>query len=271
MFTKRFLALVNLKTNRKDAARGERLARLAVRQIMDLQPDHVLLTGDFSNMALASEFELARDVLAPLWDHKRLSVVPGNHDYYTRDSTRIRLFERYFGHLIWGVPPNSSTYPGIKTIAPGVVLLLFRSTHYLPGILSFGWISRDQIDRARAAVNALNPEFAIAAFHHNLHKRGLMVELTGRMLYREQLKQQLLDLGVNLVLTGHDHHHLEYVVSHGNRSMQVIGSGSTTLATKGHIPNFTVLDLDTKHPKKPLQIKVFSYDPAKDEFHEGNG
>jgi len=266
-FTKRGLAWLNLRFNRKDAASGEKIARLAIQQIKAIEPDHILVTGDFSNMALASEFELARDVLAPIWDPNRLSVVPGNHDYYAMDSVRAGLFEHYFRDLVWG-PSGGGAYPGIKTISSGVALLLFRSTHYLPGVLSFGWISGAQIKRARAVLQTLRPDFTIAAFHHNLHKRRPMIELTGKMLRREKLKTSLLNMGVDMVLTGHDHHHLEYIIQNDSRKIQVIGSGSTTLTASRHLPNFTVIDLDRSDPKKTLKIKVLSYDPSAGDFRE---
>jgi len=264
-FTKRSLAWMNLRFNRKDAVKGGSIARLAIQRVKALQPDHILFTGDFSNMALPSEFELARDVLAPIWDPARLSVVPGNHDYYALDSVKAHTFEHYFRELIWGAS-GGTAYPGIKTIAPNVALLLFRSTHYLPGILSFGWVSNTQIKRAKSALQALKPAFTIAAFHHNLHRRGLMSELTGRMLKRKQLKANLLNLGVKLVLTGHDHHHLEYPVQKKGQSMDVICSGSTTLTTSKHLPGFTLIELDPKQPEKPIKIKVFSYRPEIGDF-----
>lgn len=268
-FTKRSLAWMNLRFNRNDAVSGEAIARLAIQRVKAMDADHILFTGDFSNMALASEFELARDVLAPIWDPNRLSVVPGNHDYYALDSVRTGLFEHYFRELVWG-PSGGKAYPGIKTIAPGVALLLFCSTHYLPGVLSFGWVPDSQLKRARAALKALKPRFIIAAFHHNLHKRGVMIELTGRMLRREYLKESLVDMGVNLLLTGHDHHHLEYPVQKNTKTMQVICSGSTTLSVSGHVPGFSIIELDPENPKKPFKIKVFSYNPDIGDFRESS-
>ena len=259
-FTKRSLAILNLKTLRRSAHSMD-VARMAIKKAAELNPNHVIFTGDFSNMALASEFETARELLAPLWDPKRLSVVPGNHDYYTWQSARHGLFESYFKELIWG-PAGGTVYPGVKTIGPGVVLLLFRSPMYLPGVFSFGRIDRGQLERADAALRTLKPRVTIAAFHHNLHRRGLWVEGTGRMLDRDRLVHTLMDMGVNMVLTGHDHRHREYTIRRNGRQMQVICSGSSSLIDRG--ARLTVIDIENNNPS--FRISNFIY--RNGEFHD---
>ena len=61
--------------------------------------DHVVVTGDLTNLALESEFELARDLFERELglDPSRVTIVPGNHDLYTRGALASRRFERYLG------------------------------------------------------------------------------------------------------------------------------------------------------------------------------
>ena len=46
--------------------------------------DHVVVTGDLTNIALVSEFGAARERLKRLGDARDVSIVPGNHDAYVR-------------------------------------------------------------------------------------------------------------------------------------------------------------------------------------------
>jgi len=62
-----------------------------------LQPDHVVVSGDLTQLSLPAEFRRARALLERFVP--RLTVVPGNHDRYTLDSQRRRLFEQSFGEL----------------------------------------------------------------------------------------------------------------------------------------------------------------------------
>src|SRR3954453_5261048 len=81
-------------------ARKFRLERLhaVVGRVVDLAPDHVLITGDLTTTALDKEFRDARAVLADLLsDPSRATVIPGNHDRYTTGSVRWREFEHWFG------------------------------------------------------------------------------------------------------------------------------------------------------------------------------
>jgi 3',5'-cyclic AMP phosphodiesterase CpdA len=53
-----------------------------VDDLAQLAPDHIAVTGDLTNLGLASEFEAALGWLARLGGPSRVSVVPGNHDSY---------------------------------------------------------------------------------------------------------------------------------------------------------------------------------------------
>jgi 3',5'-cyclic-AMP phosphodiesterase len=62
--------------------------RAAVERAAALEPDAVLVTGDLAEHALDAEYELARELLAPI--AAPLHVLPGNHD----DRAALR---RHFG------------------------------------------------------------------------------------------------------------------------------------------------------------------------------
>ena len=62
------------------------LVERALADLAEADVDHLVVTGDLSNLSLAAEFELAHELLRGFGDGRRVSVIPGNHDRYTYTS-----------------------------------------------------------------------------------------------------------------------------------------------------------------------------------------
>jgi 3',5'-cyclic AMP phosphodiesterase CpdA len=201
----------------------------AVKAVREAGADHAVVTGDLGNLGLESEFALAADVLEPLGGYDRLTIVPGNHDYYTGGAVRAQRFEHAFGRLLW--PDGRGEYPAIKDLG-GVRLVAMRTAILPPPLCSFGEAGADQTALARAAVaeGAAQGRFTVVLLHHNLNRRGWVNETTGRLLDRERLVATLAAAGADLVLQGHDHRPRDFGVPRPRGGeMRVIGCGSTSL------------------------------------------
>ncbi|HEV7555716.1 MAG TPA: metallophosphoesterase, partial [Kofleriaceae bacterium] len=79
---KRWIGAMNLLTNRArhyhTAAFEDMVADLNAQRI-----DHILCTGDVTNLALQQEFEFARTLFDRLaLGPNEVTVIPGNHDAY---------------------------------------------------------------------------------------------------------------------------------------------------------------------------------------------
>ena len=85
MRLKRFMGYVNWKRGRERLNDMAMLARL-VADLRAQQPDHVAMTGDVVNIALAIEFERAVAWMRTLGEPENVSFTPGNHDAYVRDA-----------------------------------------------------------------------------------------------------------------------------------------------------------------------------------------
>src|SRR5437016_8646903 len=55
---------------------------ILTRDLAAAAPDHIAVTGDLVNIALAAEFPPARQWLARLGTPEHVTLVPGNHDAY---------------------------------------------------------------------------------------------------------------------------------------------------------------------------------------------
>jgi 3',5'-cyclic AMP phosphodiesterase CpdA len=206
--------------------------------------DHVVVTGDLTNLALESEMTAARAILAPL--SGKLSVIPGNHDVYTRGAERTRRFEQIFGDWMFGA--SAPVYPWHKRLAatsptgPALHLLGFCSAVARPWFIATGVVSRAQLDRLQAV--AQSPDFAdpsafrVALVHHNLHARGWRKDAMHGLTNRDELLDALREAGVGLLLHGHTH----FAHRKTLRGVEVVGCGSTTWSSSNpdHLGRYNV-------------------------------
>lgn len=94
---KRLTGYLNLRFKRHSIHKAFAV-QAAAKAIREMEADHVVVTGDLTNLALETEFELVarffRDDLG--LPPERVSLVPGNHDSYTRGAYEAQRFVRYF-------------------------------------------------------------------------------------------------------------------------------------------------------------------------------
>ena len=89
VFNKRVTGYANLLLHRGRVHRREYL--LAVLAAAE-QSDHMVVTGDVTNLALEHEYEEAGALLADVARRTEVTVVPGNHDVYLPATHRGRRF-----------------------------------------------------------------------------------------------------------------------------------------------------------------------------------
>ena len=82
---KRLTGYINWQKKRRFIHDAEKLAAI-VADIKAQKPDHIAVTGDIANIALATEFRQCRDWLEDLGPAKNVSLVPGNHDIYVSEA-----------------------------------------------------------------------------------------------------------------------------------------------------------------------------------------
>src|ERR1700691_5025488 len=103
---KRATGFANLKLKRGSIHRASYVRAIA-REVRRIEVDHVVVTGDLTNLSLEPEFELAREVLEKDLDlsPRDVSIVPGNHDVYTRGARAAQRFATYFAdYLVSDLP-----------------------------------------------------------------------------------------------------------------------------------------------------------------------
>lgn len=161
------------------------LAREVVREINELAPDIVAVTGDLTDMGFHDDFVTARELIDGI-ACDRVMVIPGNHD--ARNVGEVH-FEEHFG------PRDSEIYlDGVRVL--GIDSSEPDLDNGRVGRERYRWIEERFADP---------DEFKVVCIHHHL----MPVPGTGRernIVYDAgDLLRVLTSTGVDLVLCGHKH------------------------------------------------------------------
>ena len=229
-FNKRMTGGLNLLTKRRGAHPPE-LAERLIEDITNQHVDHVVVTGDVTNLSLPGEFQRASRLLRILGGYEHVTVVPGNHDVYTQGAAEQKRFESYFGHLHFGEGEGWEdwTFPAVKRVGD-ILIIGLSSAIATPPFMAYGRVGEDQLNRLPALLEK-HPKglFRMALVHHNLHRRrSRFAEATAALQDRDAVVARLSMLDVDLVLHGHTHVAHRFSITRGEHTMLVVGSGSST-------------------------------------------
>lgn len=263
---RRFLGAANFLLGRASSHSVDVL-RSAVAAVSQAGVDHCVITGDLSNLAIDAEFSYVRSILAPLGGPDRLSVVPGNHDWYTPESIRAHRFEKHYGDLVCGSPDIPVNYPAFKDF-PGCRIILARTPAMTPPGFSWGRIDDAQMaEIIRLSESAAGEgRFVVLAQHHHLHDRKTVNEWTGPFKDREKELAMLAQSRIGLVIHGHDHMHRDWEIpsAHPSGHTRIVCCGSSTWMNPKHgkFGRMTVFEITAG----VLRVEKWKYRPEEGRF-----
>jgi 3',5'-cyclic AMP phosphodiesterase CpdA len=211
---KRATGAANLKFKRGSIHRAAYVRAIA-REVKRLAVDHVVVTGDLTNLALETEFELARRLFETDLDlsPKDVTIVPGNHDVYTRGSYSAQRFFTYFSdYLVSDLPElavdvGTGRFPVVKLRGPVAVIGLCSAVPRLPFVAAgrLGQAQLGALQRILAHAEVLR-RTPIVALHHPPHNPAsrLKAMLEG-LSDAAMLWTSVRHLPMGMVLHGHLH------------------------------------------------------------------
>ena len=202
LMSKRIVGMAALLAGRARRFHLGGVSRL-VDRVRQLEPDHILITGDLTTTALPDEFRAARSALAEwLDDPARATIVPGNHDRYTWWAHRSRRFEQYFGEFA----PRSD-FPWLRALDPDTAILGLDPTR--AGISASGKLPLAQWTEAQRllADEGSRPARLIVACHYPVAvPQGFERELARKpMVNAGDVRGWLQTIGPHLFCCGHIH------------------------------------------------------------------
>ncbi len=197
---KRALGFLNWQRGRK-AVHKRSVADRLIADALALRADHIAITGDLINLGLPAEYDAALKWLNGIGPPDRVTVVPGNHDIYTR-------LHGHGGVTRWaaymGSEEQSLAFPFVRRFGP-VALIGLNSAAETPPFVAAGQLGAHQIEVAGELLDQLKSDGAVRVvmIHHP--------PLPGLANARRGLRDaahfaRMLEVhGAELVLYGHNH------------------------------------------------------------------
>lgn len=225
---KRALGLLNWHRKRRGVHRRD-IADKLIADAASLRVDHIAITGDLINLGLPAEYEAALAWLQSIGAPESVTVVPGNHDVYTR-------LPGHPGAARWaaymGREEQSLAFPFVRQAGPLTLLGLNSAIETAPLVAS-GRLGQHQIEVAGDMLERLGAQGAIrVVLIHHPPLPGLASPrraLTDAAQFARVLERH----GAELVLYGHNHRERLDWVAHAPRQdrrgfIPVVGASSAS-------------------------------------------
>jgi len=254
---KRLTGWAMLRFHRKSVHKPHAV-RAVAEEVKRARIDHVTITGDLTNLALEPEFELVRRFLEDdLGMHSdQVSVVPGNHDVYTRGSANKRRFEQYCRDWIasdlpeFGVDHFGARYPFVKLRGPVAIIGLSSAVPRMP-LMASGRFGGAQLDHFQKLLH--HPEVEkrtkVILQHHPAHnlKNRVVAYLEGLHDSRHMVRK-LAKVEHGLILHGHSHIRVRRAIETPVGRIDVVGATSASLLSD--------------HPHRHAGFNLYEFDDS---------
>ncbi len=235
---KRWIGAANLLTNRSRhyhvAAFEQMVADLNAEKI-----DHVLCTGDVTNLALAQEFEFARAMFDKLeLGPDNVTVIPGNHDAYVAEGVGLfaKIFEPYHrtdAGWEWPEIDNPDAHSDAKwpivRVRGELALVGVSTSRATPWFTAYGRVGEVQLQRLREVL--ADPRLAmktrVVAIHHPPAGKAAANKIRGLRDYQE-FAQVIGESGASLIVHGHEHRDMAEEIAGPRGPVPVRGIASGT-------------------------------------------
>jgi 3',5'-cyclic AMP phosphodiesterase CpdA len=272
ILNKRLTGWVNIRLNRGHTHKPAPV-HAAREAFHEVGVDHVVVTGDLTNLALEREFEVVRAFLDGLgFGPENVSVVPGNHDTYTRGSHKVGRFATYLGAYATSDVHVSgeATFPFVRLRGP-VAIIGLSSAVPRPPLVASGELGVLQLGALRRAL--AHPEVAsrtpVVLVHHPVHNPPSVGKtyLEG-LVDAEALCAELGDVWRGLILHGHLHRRIHRTVPTRRGVLDAVGATSASLLHENadRMAGFNVYDV--ADDGVIARIGAYRFEPSSGRFVE---
>ena len=248
---KRLLGWLSWHVRRRRVHRPDVLEAL-IEDLHRAAPDHVVVTGDLTNVACEQEFVAARAWLERIGTPRGVSIVPGNHDAYVEIPREVS-WDHWAEFLRSDPEPGASgaardDFPTLRVRGAAAFVGLSSATPTAVGMAT-GSLGSAQLERLERLLTRLSDSrlCRILLLHHPPTPGA--VSPRRALTDAEALRAVLRRTGVDLVLHGHGHRTLIGTLEGPTGPIPVVGARSSS--DVGH------------HPDKRAQYHLYEIEPAR--------
>jgi 3',5'-cyclic AMP phosphodiesterase CpdA len=272
---KRFTGLVNLRLKREHKHRPGHV-RAVAREVARAKVDHVVITGDLTNLALEQEFEAVKRLIENDLgiDAQHVTIVPGNHDLYTRGAMRAQRFTRFFAPYLESDLPDLAAeislgrFPVVKLRGP-LALIGMSSAVPRPPLVASGEIGSRQLEALERilAHEEVKRRTTIVALHHPVHNPPSRIKtLVEGLVDAHHLGDVVAPLRSGLLLHGHLHERMQRAFPTKAGSLLAIGATSASLhhEDEHRMAGFNLYEFDGSGTL--IEVAAHVFDPRKETF-----
>ena len=265
---KRLTGYMNLKLKRQHVHRSHTVVAL-LREVRRQNPEHVVITGDLTNLALEPEFEAVREMLDKELglDPSRVSVVPGNHDLYTRGALRSQRFTSYFAPYVTSDLPALAAnialgpFPYVR-LRENVAIIGLSSAVPRPPLVASGELGAPQSAALRAilAHDEVKKRTPVFLLHHPPKNPDSAVKTALEGLWdAAALTANCNHLSRGLLLHGHLHRRIHRAHRTPSGSLDSVGATSASLhhEHEDRMAGFNTYDIDASGGIEKISSCVF--------------
>ena len=268
--SKRWIGGLNLLTNRSRHYRPA-IFEAMVQDLNDSGIDHVVATGDITNVALESEFAFAREKFDALeLGPSGVTVIPGNHDAYVDEGKEH--FESYFGDFFTSDPEHAveDSWPAVR-IRDKMAVIGLSTSLQTPWFTCWGEVGETQLARLESllASDELAGLFRIVAIHHP--PAGKRARHRNRGLRDHAEFAAVIErAGAELVLHGHEHEDLYAELQGPGGAVPVRGiqSGTYEAGRPALRARYRIYEIGTNGSDRPgvVSESLKVWNPAEEAF-----
>ncbi|TGX53971.1 metallophosphoesterase [Sphingomonas gei] len=200
------------------------------RKVLEEQPDAVIMTGDLTMRARASEFAAAGKWLESLG--RPVTVEVGNHDlpYFNLWARFVTPYKRY--QAIERMIEKPLDVKGVSVVPLKTTARFQFRTNW-----SKGYVSTRSLQESLALVEAVpKDDLIFVAAHHPLIEAG--TKATSQTRRGRAALDALSTAGVHAVLTGHVHDPFDVAHEVEGRTVRLIGAGTLSERVRSQPPSF---------------------------------
>ncbi len=276
LLNKRFFGYLSWMRRRRALHQPEVLAALA--EDLDLlAPDHLVVTGDLTNIALPEEFTRVAEWLHGLGAPEAVTVIPGNHDAYVAVPWEAS-FAKWQAFLAsdpaengaGGPSPSSpEVFPTLRYRGPAAIVGL-SSAQPTPLFCAHGTLGQAQLERLDAELRRLGKEgwFRVVLVHHPpiLDK----IAWRKRLVDAAPFRRVVAEAGAELILHGHDHTFGIERIDTVGASIPVIGVPSASAGRDGKKPlaHYQLYGIEQLGNGWRVDVTARGFDPVSGRFRE---